>query len=142
MPEILPITGNAGDNVDALSLRASLRAGFGQFILGDGIGNSQRILPSGWVEEASQTSFQLDPSQHSYGTGGYGYSWWLDTDGSMVAIGFAGQSTYINRRENLVIATCLRLATNSLRRRLQYRPRGRARRRLAFGPRLVAHLCA
>jgi len=80
-------------------------ARFGQFLLGDGIADGQPVLPPGWVAEAGRTSFALDPAQNSYGAGGYGYSWWLDTDGSMVAVGFAGQSLYINRREDLVIAT-------------------------------------
>jgi CubicO group peptidase (beta-lactamase class C family) len=80
-------------------------ARFGMFILGDGIANGQRVLPLGWVAEAAQTSFALDPAQNSYGAAGYGYNWWLDADGSMVAVGFSGQSLYINRREDLVLAT-------------------------------------
>ena len=40
-----------------------------------------------------------------YGATGYGYSWWLDPDGSMVAVGFAGQSLYVNRKDKVVIVT-------------------------------------
>jgi len=80
-------------------------ARFGAFILGDGIANGRRVLPSSWVAEAARVSVPLEPSLTSYGLAGYGYSWWIDSDGSMVAVGFAGQSLYINRQEELVIAT-------------------------------------
>ena len=80
-------------------------ARFGVFILSDGVANGRRVLPQGWVAEAARPSFTLDPTQNSYGATGYGYSWWLDADGSMVAVGFSGQSLYINPREDLVIAT-------------------------------------
>jgi CubicO group peptidase (beta-lactamase class C family) len=42
---------------------------------------------------------------NSYGADGYGYSWWIDPDGAMVAVGFAGQTLYVNRQENIVIVT-------------------------------------
>ncbi|WP_158743556.1 serine hydrolase [Acidisphaera sp. L21] len=74
---------------------------FGLFMLGGGAG----VLPSSWTEDANRTSFALDPAQNSYRASGYGYSWWLDKDGAMVAVGFSGQSLYINRARGLVIAT-------------------------------------
>lgn len=74
---------------------------FGQFILRGGDG----ILPEGWVEEAATPHFALEPGQSSYGATGYGYSWWIDGDGAMVAVGFAGQSLYINQARGVVIVT-------------------------------------
>ncbi|RYI98620.1 MAG: class A beta-lactamase-related serine hydrolase, partial [Acetobacteraceae bacterium] len=74
---------------------------FGQFILSGG----GDILPAGWVEEAARPAFALDPAANSYGATHYGYSWWLDPDGAMVAVGFAGQSLYVNRAAELVIVT-------------------------------------
>lgn len=78
---------------------------FGVFILQDGVVHGMRVLPPGWVEEAGRAAFAVEPGQSSYGAVGYGYSWWIDADGAMVAVGFAGQSLYINRRESLVIVT-------------------------------------
>jgi len=78
---------------------------FGLFVLRDGVIGDTRLLPEGWVEEAGRPAFALDPEENSYGAAGYGYSWWLDEEGAMVAVGFAGQSLYINRREGVVIVT-------------------------------------
>ena len=47
----------------------------------------------------------FDAATNRYGATGYGYSWWLDPDGSMAAVGFAGQSLYINRKNKVVIVT-------------------------------------
>jgi CubicO group peptidase (beta-lactamase class C family) len=80
-------------------------ARFGQFILDDGVVDGARVLPPGWVEQAANPAFTLDPAANSYGATGYGYSWWLDSAGAMIAVGFAGQSILIDREANLVIAT-------------------------------------
>ena len=63
------------------------------------------VLPPDWVEHAGGPAFVLDPETNRYGATGYGYSWWLDPDGSMVAVGFAGQSLYVNRKNKVVIVT-------------------------------------
>ncbi len=78
---------------------------FGLFVANGGVVNGKRVLPEYWINEASKVTFPLDPKTNSYGANGYGYSWWIDPDGSMVAVGFAGQTIYINRKENLVIVT-------------------------------------
>lgn len=78
---------------------------FGQFILDGGRIGEQAVLPDTWVKDAASTAFTLDPSQNSYGATGYGYSWWLDENGAMVAVGFAGQSLFIHPAEQLVIVT-------------------------------------
>lgn len=78
---------------------------FGLFILADGVAGGVRVLPEGWVAAAATPCFALDPAANSWGASGYGYSWWLDPDGAMVAVGFAGQSLYINRRTRTVIVT-------------------------------------
>lgn len=78
---------------------------FGQFILEDGIVADRRILPAGWVAQCGRRHFALDPSANGYGADGYGYSWWIDPDGSMVAVGFAGQSIYVNHAARTVIVT-------------------------------------
>lgn len=78
---------------------------FGQFILDDGVADGRRILPEGWVADAARRHFALDPATNSHGADGYGYSWWIDPDGAMVAVGFAGQSIYVNRAARCVIVT-------------------------------------
>jgi CubicO group peptidase (beta-lactamase class C family) len=78
---------------------------FGQFILQNGRIGDSAVLPEGWVEDAARPAFALEPGQGSYGATGYGYSWWINDDAAMVAVGFAGQSLYINRAEELVIVT-------------------------------------
>jgi CubicO group peptidase (beta-lactamase class C family) len=78
---------------------------FGQFILMDGMVGTERVLSPGWIDAAETPSFALDPDGNSYGATGYGYSWWLAADGAMVAVGFAGQSLYVNRQARVVIVT-------------------------------------
>ena len=78
---------------------------FGVFLLRNGAIDGTPVLPSEWVEHAGRPAFMLDPEANRYGATGYGYNWWIDPDGSMVALGFAGQSLYLNRRANVVIVT-------------------------------------
>jgi len=78
---------------------------FGVFLLRNGAIDDVSVLPSDWIEQAGRRAFTLDPAENRYGADGYGYSWWIDPDDSMVALGFAGQSLYINRRRNAVIVT-------------------------------------
>ena len=46
------------------------------------------------------------PAVQALRLGSYGYSWWLNTDGAMIARGFAGQFLYIDRARRLVVV-CL-----------------------------------
>ncbi|WP_454618343.1 serine hydrolase domain-containing protein [Bradyrhizobium cenepequi] len=78
---------------------------FGLFILRDGVIDGQSLLPADWIQQAGSAAFELSPETNRYGAVGYGYSWWIDPDGSMVAVGFAGQSLYINRRKKLIVVT-------------------------------------
>jgi CubicO group peptidase (beta-lactamase class C family) len=78
---------------------------FGLFVANGGMAGGKRVLPEHWVDQAGQGAFAIDPKGNNLGADRYGYSWWLVPDGSMVALGFAGQTTYINRKENLVIVT-------------------------------------
>jgi CubicO group peptidase (beta-lactamase class C family) len=78
---------------------------FGVFLLQGGLIDGERILPDGWLDAAGSRVFTLDPATNSYGADGYGYSWWIDPDGAMVASGFAGQTLYVNRNANVVIVT-------------------------------------
>ncbi|MBR1141898.1 serine hydrolase [Bradyrhizobium sp. AUGA SZCCT0431] len=78
---------------------------FGVFLLRGGVIDGTAVLPSDWIESAAHPAFVLDPETNRYGARGYGYSWWIDPDGSMVALGFAGQALYVNRKAGVVIVT-------------------------------------
>lgn len=78
---------------------------FGLFLLQGGVIGGENVLPPNWLADAGSRVFTLDPSTNSYGADGYGYSWWIDPDGAMVAVGFAGQTLYVNRKANVVIVT-------------------------------------
>lgn len=78
---------------------------FGLFLLRGGLIDGESVLPEGWLKAAGARVFALDPSTNTYGADGYGYSWWIDPDGAMVASGFAGQTLYVNRKANVVIVT-------------------------------------
>ena len=78
---------------------------FGVFLLRNGMIDGTSVLPPGWIDNAGHPAFVLDPETNRYGARGYGYSWWIDPDGSMVALGFAGQVLYVNRKAGAVIVT-------------------------------------
>jgi CubicO group peptidase (beta-lactamase class C family) len=78
---------------------------FGVFLLQGGVVGGERVLPEGWLDAAASCAFTIEPQANSYGADGYGYSWWIDPDGAMVAVGFAGQTLYINRSATVVIVT-------------------------------------
>jgi CubicO group peptidase (beta-lactamase class C family) len=78
---------------------------FGVFLLRNGMIDGISVLPADWIDNAGHPAFALDPETNRYGATGYGYSWWIDPDGSMVALGFAGQALYVNRKAGVVIVT-------------------------------------
>ena len=78
---------------------------FGVFLLRNGVIDGTSVLPADWIDNAGHPAFVLDPETNRYGATGYGYSWWIDPDGSMVALGFAGQALYVNRKAGVVIVT-------------------------------------
>ena len=95
-----------GHEIGGSGFSATLRdyARFGQFILDDGIANGERILPKGWVRDASTSKTLRDDKELPYG-----YFWWPGTDtnerrdGAFEANGIFGQHIYINPAAHLVI---------------------------------------
>ncbi|WP_229794067.1 serine hydrolase domain-containing protein [Arenicella chitinivorans] len=77
---------------------------FGLFMMNDGIVNGERLLPEGWVKQAT-TPFKIGDTVIPYG-----YMWWAIADqqgsfndGAFSARGIFGQRIYINPKKNIVI---------------------------------------
>jgi CubicO group peptidase (beta-lactamase class C family) len=89
-----------GLEVGGSGLSATLRdyARFGLFLLHDGIIDGERIVPEGWVEEAST------PKVINGQTVDYGYMLWPLHDRSYAAIGIFGQFVFVDPERNLVVA--------------------------------------
>ena len=78
------------DTEGGLYLEAEQLAKIGYLYLNDGLWNGRRVLPEGWVEDATARHVErVNPAGW-----GYGYQWWrLDRDGVVVwaGLGFGGQ---------------------------------------------------
>jgi CubicO group peptidase (beta-lactamase class C family) len=109
------LDGNDGDEIVGSCCGASLRdyARWGLFMLRDGVVDGQRILPEGWVNEATSTiapdfSFNFEgirglKTAATAAHAGYGYLWWINWDSSYEALGSYGQWIYVNPGENVVV---------------------------------------
>jgi CubicO group peptidase (beta-lactamase class C family) len=102
-----------GQEITGSRWGASLRdfARFGLLMLDDGVAGGQRVLPEGWVKEATT------PSARGFGPApdgrrgftpteeyaGYGYLWWIPAGGGFMAKGSAGQWIYVDPATDLVI---------------------------------------
>ena len=95
-----------GHEIGGSGFSATLRdyGRFGQFVLDGGVANGERILPKGWIEDASTPKTLRDGDALPYG-----YFWWPGTtpaqrrDGAFEAVGIFGQHLYINPAVHLVI---------------------------------------
>jgi CubicO group peptidase (beta-lactamase class C family) len=107
---ILDREGREGMEMAGCCLNAALRdyARFGQLFLQDGWWEGERILPEGWVAEATVP----DSPQVDYGalfpnsTTGYQFQWWALTgpDRAYSAEGVHGQFIFVNPAHDVVIA--------------------------------------
>ncbi|HEY4124170.1 MAG TPA: serine hydrolase [Rhizomicrobium sp.] len=87
-----------GEEIGGCCLSMTLRdyGRFGQFILEGGKG----VLPKGWVADATRKHIDSDN-----GKLGYGYMWWTLPNGTYAALGFFGQTIYIDPKHDIVIVT-------------------------------------
>ncbi|MBA2237696.1 MAG: serine hydrolase, partial [Lysobacter sp.] len=78
-------------------------ARFGLLVERDGVWGTQRLIPTGWFEQATRPS----PVKADYG-----YLWWLNTgreaipaapESAFWAAGFGGNYVYVDREHDLVI---------------------------------------
>ena len=93
------------DTEGGLYLASEDLARIGYLYLQDGVWNGERILPEGWVADA--TARQVDdvaPDNPNWNWG-YGYQWWrLDSHGLTVwtGLGFGGQTLIVIPERNIV----------------------------------------
>ncbi len=96
----------AGRELNGMGYNARLRdfGRLGLLMLNDGMRGKKRILPAGWMKEA--TSMLPFPTGGSaFGGYGYGYQFWqLDQEpGAFAALGLAGQFIYVHPASRTVI---------------------------------------
>lgn len=88
-------------------INAALRdwARFGQLMLQDGVWDGERILPEGWVAQATKPNKEhLQAGRLGERPTGYQYQWWTFPDGRYVAKGVFGQNIYVDPANRVVIA--------------------------------------
>ena len=89
-----------GLEVGGSGLSATLRdyARFGLFLLDDGVIDGERVLPEGWIGEASSRKTVSGDVVE------YGYMLWPLHGNSYAAIGIFGQFVFVDPDKNLVVA--------------------------------------
>ena len=89
-----------GLEIGGSGLSATLRdyARFGLFLLNDGVIDGQRVLPEGWVAEASSRTVIGGEEVE------YGYMLWPLHGRSYAAIGIFGQFVFVDPERRLVVA--------------------------------------
>ena len=104
------IQGENGMAIGYCCLNATLEdyARFGQFYLQDGVWNGQRLLPEGWVQQATRPNapFQEPGPDGVYDHRGYGLHFWVPEgyDQEYFMAGVYGQYIWVDERRNIVIA--------------------------------------
>jgi CubicO group peptidase (beta-lactamase class C family) len=96
-----------GVEIGGSGFSATLRdyARFGLFMLNDGVAHGERILPEGWVREATSGKVLKGGAPLDF----YGYLWWPGTseaakrDRAFAADGIYGQNIYVNPAARIVI---------------------------------------
>ena len=104
------VPGERGMAIGYCCLNATLEdyARFGQFYLQDGVWNGERLVPEGWVEQATRPNapFQEAGPDAVYAHRGYGLHFWVpeNHDGEYFMAGVYGQYVWVDERRNIVIA--------------------------------------
>lgn len=97
------VNGGAG-----LELRPRDLARLGQLYLQDGWSGTQRILPDGWVSQATAPYYAwVEPAGPTHVS--YGFLWWTDEDhDAYLAWGYGGQFVYVAPARDLVVVATTR----------------------------------
>ncbi len=81
----------------SMTLRDYARVGL--FVADGGIANGKRVVPKGWVHDATRREIDNETKA----PGGYGYFWWVLENGGYSGIGIFGQSVTTFPAEHLII---------------------------------------
>lgn len=95
-----------------LHLRTIDMAKLGQLFLQDGLWNGQRLLPEGFVANATRAHSQGGPPARLP----YGLFWWTPSPQVYLASGYAGQFIWVHPPLGLVIATASTVSAGSAQR--------------------------
>lgn len=103
-----PMGDGATNGGAGLDLRPRDLARLGQLFLQDGWSGTDRILPDGWVAQATTPSYAwVEPSGPTRVS--YGFLWWTDEDhDAYMAWGYGGQFIYVAPARDLVVVTTTR----------------------------------
>ena len=105
---VLDRPGPDGAEIGGALFNAALRdwARFGLFIEQEGRWEGKQLLPEDWVDRATVSDeAHLQPGEvHPNPTRGYAWHWWTYENGNFTASGANGQSLYIDRENDLVVA--------------------------------------
>lgn len=105
---ILDRAGAEGAEIGGAFYNSSLRdwARFGLFIEQGGVWNGEQILPEDWVDRAtvSDEAHIMPGEVHPNPNRGYAWHWWTYADGTFTASGANGQTLYIDRENDIVVA--------------------------------------
>jgi len=105
---IIDAAGADGAEIGGAMFNAALRdwARFGLFIEQGGVWNGMQILPVDWVDRATVSDdAHLKPGiVHPNPNRGYAWHWWTYADGTFTASGANGQTLYIDRENDIVVA--------------------------------------
>lgn len=89
-----------------MSLKPQDMAKFGNLYLNLGRWNDQQILPEEWVRESTSAHIFAGTLSDSYG-----YQWWIDNNGYVMALGYAGQYIIVLPEQNMVVVFTSDLAS-------------------------------
>ena len=105
---IIDHPGSTGAEVGGAMFNAALRdwARLGLFIEQGGVWQGEQILPVDWVDRAtvSDEAHILPGEVHPNPNRGYAWHWWTYADGTFTASGANGQTLYIDRENDIVVA--------------------------------------
>ncbi|MGB7341764.1 MAG: serine hydrolase [Phototrophicaceae bacterium] len=88
-----------------LELRTRDMARIGRLMLHDGDWEGQQIVSQEWVQQSTQSHFEIDVWTGE--TEGYAYLWWVSQDiayDNFLALGYGGQFIYVVPELDLVVA--------------------------------------
>lgn len=117
-----------GEEIGSCCISATLRdfARFGQLFADKGRVGTEQLVPESWIEQATRA----DPERPYLHAGtdsprrdqmGYQHYWWLwpGEDHAFSAIGFGGQTIYVNVSKKIVIVQTATWGANGARKRWQ-----------------------